>query len=78
MQAGLRLCCLQTTEDRFSRLEAHISCLRIKKKIIFFVSSDFAFFFKENPLDAGSFYYGFHTKLDIFSESVTVYNIKVE
>ena len=27
VQAGLRLCCLQTSEDRFSRLEAHLmSC----------------------------------------------------
>ena len=24
-QAGLRLCCLQTPEDRFSRIEAHIN-----------------------------------------------------
>ena len=24
MQAGLRLCCSQTTEDRFSRVKAHI------------------------------------------------------
>ena len=24
VQAGLRLCCLQTPEDRFSRVEAHI------------------------------------------------------
>ena len=23
-QAGMRLCCLQTPEDRFSRVEAHI------------------------------------------------------
>ena len=24
-QSGLRLCCLQTPEDRFSRIEAHLS-----------------------------------------------------
>ena len=28
-QAGLRLCCSQTPEDRFSRVEAHLFLLHI-------------------------------------------------
>ena len=29
-QAGLRLCCLQTPEDRFSRVEADMFCVFTK------------------------------------------------
>ena len=31
-QAGLRLCCSQTPEDRFSRIEAHMFFKEIGKK----------------------------------------------
>ena len=54
-----------------------------KKKSFFCVSSDLCFLFHRKSIrkfspNAGSFYYGFHKQMDIFSESVTVYNIKIE
>ena len=38
-QAGLRLCCLQTSEDRFSRVEAHIWVIIMISHILSFQSA---------------------------------------
>ena len=56
MQPGLRMCCYQTSEDRFSRFEAHIGNTFEDKFCAIFLWSDMIFHENLNHLFADNSY----------------------